>query len=297
MPTSRPLAILVLLVPLAFVSASCREVSCPEGQRAEGDRCVATTPQPETERDAATVDPCSACAGATPFCDASTGACFACRTDGDCPTRAAPVCDEATRACARCSTNDDCDRFDEVCDAESGRCVECTAETEEQVCRGFSCHPAHSRCTMNLLGQTGRCSPCEADSECIAGSRCVDFQRHGDAPVERVCLPVPSNGACADSPRSFLSPYGYPTTVTAASGGTLQVCTPPSTCGATLAYLQRRSCTIASDCSAVPFAAGCLSSEHRCSMWCKPPAGDTSEATFCSSGDVCTNILCQTAPP
>lgn len=291
LPSSRSSKLLVAAIALL---ASCREASCPDGQVALEGACY---PADLVEAAGGQVPVvCSpACGAAAPFCDYRNGTCFACRSDDDCTDHDAPVCDPDTRACAGCEDDDACESFDEVCDVARASCVECTLDTEALQCGNKTCNLASNDCTTTELHSVATCMSCVADHDCGPYMRCVDYRwRPGDA-TERVCLYEKAQGGCQTA-LGYRAPYVAPVSATAVDGSTVQVCAPPSTCFATLTYLEQKPCVSSADCDGTARASGaCIAG--RCAVWCartgnrEPYVSDP-----CLPSDFCDSTNCVDDP-
>ena len=134
------------------------------------------------------------CAAPTALCDPSTNECVACLMNPDCADDTMPICEAG--ACRACAADADCMDMTgtPVCDEPSGRCVECTVDSEETTCPApdnFACHPTELTCTGAERGSLGFCQACVSDSECgadaTATSRCVPMDFEG-SPHGTYCL-------------------------------------------------------------------------------------------------------------
>lgn len=215
---------LLLVIPLA---ACVETATCPEGTGfpplpggGRGDTCV---PVPDAQVDGGgqgdagpDASPCGVCSGTTPlcrtsdgkcvaclgnpdcgdtlFCDIEAGACVGCLGDGDC-SNPTPVC--RAGACAACTAHADCAARGDApsCDLSSGRCAACSPDTEETRCAGKACDPVTLECTGTDRGSVDTCEPCVADSECVAGHRCIELS-YAAGGGGFYCMPLVAAGGC-----------------------------------------------------------------------------------------------------
>lgn len=156
-----------------------------------------------------------------------------------------PLCHEETGQCVQCLTSDDCG--DQVCDPESLRCVDCTPETEEERCGTFSCSRLTQSCTTTPRGLRGTCDPCEADSECSTGRRCV-LHTFQDEDVGYFCFLDHEEGGCGDTV-PMRRPYRRVVPLSSIDGIDSTYCLPPSgtTCQG-LRDTQSKNCTESDEC-------------------------------------------------
>ena len=161
-----------------------------------GGACTGATPVCDT-----TTETCVACldnthcAAPTALCDTTSNECVACLGDSDCTADATmPICESG--ACRACAADADCTAMTAtpVCDEPSGRCVECTVDSEETTCPApdnFACHPTELTCTGAERGSLGFCEACVSDTECGATApavaRCVPMDFEG-SPHGTYCL-------------------------------------------------------------------------------------------------------------
>ena len=90
-----------------------------------------------------------ACAGATPFCDAtdaspSAGQCVACRANTECTSPGKAICDATSRTCRGCTADADCAGGPPKCDVPSGSCVTCL--TDADCGSGMACDTTSRAC-------------------------------------------------------------------------------------------------------------------------------------------------------
>lgn len=112
----------------------------------------------------------TACAGATPVCDAEREVCVQCNEDTDCTAAEAPVCETAAHACGPCTTDAQCDRFPEtpVCAVDSGTCEECNVDADCPTAEAPVCDTASHTCGGCMTDEQCARFPdtpvCDADS-------------------------------------------------------------------------------------------------------------------------------------
>lgn len=239
---------LVLMIATLGMITGCDRERCPEGMGYAPlpgggfeDEC-SPLPVDDAGPDASPPDagdagadagPCGmACTGATLVCDTGSGMCVGCLAETDC-TAPAGLCDPATNLCVACLGDGDCIAdpaipiceagacractadadcagmaASPVCDEPSGRCVECTVDSEATTCgppANRACHPTDLTCTGQERGTLGFCEACVSDSECIINAsgenRCVpmDFEgsSHGSYCLLDQSTLVPA-GPCPD---------------------------------------------------------------------------------------------------
>ena len=135
------------------------------------------------------------CEGPLGLCDTTNNACVACLGDTDCDEPTMPICDAG--ACRACTADTDCMDIAgaTVCDEPSGRCVECTVDSEETTCPApdnRACHPTDLTCTGAERGSLGFCNACVSDSECLTDAtstlRCVPMNFPSGTPHGTYCL-------------------------------------------------------------------------------------------------------------
>lgn len=156
-----------------------------------------------------------------------------------------PLCNEDSGQCVDCNTTDDCD--DGVCDLTAHRCVECTRETEEEQCGQFSCSSLTQTCTTTLRGNRDTCDPCEADSECITGRRCVLHTFAGDE-VGHFCFLEQGTVGCGNTVPER-RPYRRPVDLTSIDNVDATYCLPPvtTTCQG-IRDTQSKACDASDEC-------------------------------------------------
>jgi hypothetical protein len=110
-----------------------------------------------------------ACDATAPVCDPDEKICV-CNDDEECTDPALSRCNTTARECEACATNDDCEGIEgsrgplTICDDDT--CVECTVETETDLCGAVACNPMTKECTGAEIGSLNVCDECVADSEC-----------------------------------------------------------------------------------------------------------------------------------
>lgn len=120
------------------------------------------------------------CPAEAPRC--AGGSCTACRTDGDCTSRLdTPACDADSGKCVQCTQvhPDLCSVEDAVCKAETNTCVECASDPD--------CGEEAPHC-----GADNRCSACEDHEDC---------ERFGKVCSSGVCVqctPATEQQQCSD---------------------------------------------------------------------------------------------------
>src|SRR5690606_25034541 len=189
------------------------------------------------------------CSDDAPHCDRSGDepACVECRSSDDCTSDERPVCVGGT--CVPCTSDAQCaDRSDTPdCNEETGRCVACTPETEVERCGAFSCSRITHTCTGTRRGHQDTCDPCEADSECISGRRCVLHTFMG-TDVGYFCFLDATDGGCGDTDPTR-RPYRTRRELTSIDGVRSTYCMPPATTTCQgIGDTQGRACTTDSDC-------------------------------------------------
>ncbi|TXD35155.1 hypothetical protein FRC98_16930 [Lujinxingia vulgaris] len=122
-------------------------------------------------------------------CDGPPGTCVECLDHTHCTDPLAPVCNRGS--CAGCASNQDCADVDgkNVCDLESGTCVECQLDQAE-ACGTFSCDPQTGACTDTSLGSRTSCESCRSDAECASDHVCVAMNFQGSPRNSAYCLRV-----------------------------------------------------------------------------------------------------------
>ena len=147
----------------------------------------------------------SACAGATPTCDVSTGTCATCNGDKGsgatraCQTGAAPAC-LATGVCAACSATNAtaCNGNTPTCDTATNTCAACNGDNlggTTQPC------PTAANPYCNLAGgSAGSCGKCQNDLDCGLGHTGPTCNSAGACAAicttDAMCAP---NGWCPDT--------------------------------------------------------------------------------------------------
>jgi hypothetical protein len=204
--------------------------------------------------------PCpQGCSGNTPVCETSTNTCVqclvktdctgnqvcssdhtcvACNENADCTDPTLARCDTTAHACVSCTMDGQCTRFSAtpVCDEGKGKCVFCTADTEQAQCGSKSCKTSTGTCTSHVRGTLLACEACEGDHDCGGGMACVE-QKWGSGPsvsLGTFCFPdkTGSGGACADSSHTLLRPYSQSVIATSVDGVASTYCEPITSCQA-----------------------------------------------------------------
>lgn len=161
------------------------------------------------------------------LCDTESNKCVQCLENADCIETDASLCDAGT--CSSCTQDDDCTHLSDtpVCDEVSGTCVECTSDTEEELCGEFSCSSLTHTCTTTTRGLLGTCEACEADSECATDRKCIMDQFEG-ADVGYFCFLEQGTTGCGDM-ISARRPYRTIVETTSLDGTEPQnFCLPPN---------------------------------------------------------------------
>lgn len=150
-------------------------------------------------------------------------ACRQCDVNTDCGSSATPRCDLASSTCAACTADADCTRFGAtpVCDEGRGVCVQCTGDTESTQCGMNSCRRSDGTCTDQRVGQLDSCDSCEADSECVAGQRCVRHVFSGTDTGTFCFADAALVGGCVSAP------FSQPVPLTSIDGTAATFCLPP----------------------------------------------------------------------
>jgi hypothetical protein len=99
-----------------------------------------------------------------------------------------------------------------------------------------------------MRGSRVTCRSCEADSECVAGDRCVR-QVFAGVDLGGFCF-LDAAGGCGNTV-SALRPYSTPTELTSVDGVTASYCMPPTTTTcAGIRDARSIPCTTSADCGA-----------------------------------------------
>lgn len=155
---------------------SCVESQCPDGTVKSEGRCV--EPEIDAGPDAPTTLTCAAtCAGATPVCDTTTGACVGCLSNTDC-SGATPACSPQSKMCVACVGDTDCSGATPACSATTATCVPCTEDKH--------CGSATPACNKN----TATCVACTSDAHCAADGKVCDEP-------SAMCVGCTANTECA----------------------------------------------------------------------------------------------------
>jgi hypothetical protein len=142
-----------------------------------------------------------------------------------------------------------------VCNETSATCVACTADTESARCGAFSCRQSDGTCTTTTRATLDTCDPCEADSECATGRRCVEHVFMGTS-TGSFCFLDASTGGCGDTDGTR-RPYRTRTMLTSVDGVTATYCMPPvSTTCTGIRDTQSKSCTTSEMCGEDSLADG-----------------------------------------
>lgn len=284
-----------LAVLAASLLAGCPSPQCPTGDVAVQGSCYPAEAVAEVDGGVPILcDP--ACTGDL-HCDHASGTCVSCAVDAHCTQLTEPSCDPSTHICTGCAGDSDCARFDATpfCDTVRGVCAACTPENEIEVCGDGVCDVITGRCTNYMRRSAGPCDPCHADSECGDSMRCVLYSFFGHEP-EHVCLFDRDHVNCAASATSPIAPYVEPGAGTTLRGESVNVCEPPSSCGALFDYASGTACQFASDCAGPPGASFCPASGQArpnvCTMFC---AKTSSGYAGCLGTDVCNGLYCEPA--
>lgn len=280
--------------------------ACGAGRRWDGSMCVALDGGLDGGSDGGSdAGPCGVCSGATPLCDAATGACVACLEASDCaaPDRAcvegacvgcddaadcseasASRCDGASNACAGCLSDADCTHLTgtPVCDEASATCAACTPDTEASACGPDSCDPATLTCTDTPRASVLSCGACRSDSECRnPNERCVPMRFGGMDREGGYCLRELDAGC--------MRPFGTPTEARESlSGAPAEVYCgldeATTTCEALGALLDGTDCSADEDCGAAGLMDGRCETvnfvANRCTYSCIAASG-------CPEGFMC----------
>lgn len=132
------------------------------------------------------------CDGSRKLCH--NGSCVECTRNEHCQMTEASVCDTNTNTCVGCSEVGDCTHLPDTpaCDAESQRCVECTAE-RGAVCGNHVCRtvPGEGQftCVNSLTKSAGICRSCLSDAHCPNNSACV-LEVYQGQETGYYCLPI-----------------------------------------------------------------------------------------------------------
>ncbi len=288
--------------------AGCPEIAtCAEGE-VRDNAIRACVPASDAARDADGAEPADAgpcgvvCSGDTPYCNETLGACVACLDSSHCTTPGAlacrddGVCVECTlplhcelpersrceaSSCVACAGTEDCEHLGltPVCDTARMRCVQCTGATEAEYCNAFSCRRSDGTCTSTPRDSRNVCQPCEADSECMTGQRCV-VDSIGGVEVGSFCFYDQAVGGCGDSVAAR-RPYSTPTPLDSVDAVGAVYCMPPSstTCAGIFAT-RSVACSVDTQCGVADVADGYCPTPL-CSYLC---TGDVD----CPSGLVCS---------
>ena len=100
-----------------------------------------------------------------------------CEGDNDCESlENTPYCNTNRHVCVECEESNDCEEF-EVCDQETGRCVnDCTkGECNSGFCEDGICKQCRNMgdCDNGLACINNQCVTCESESDC-EGKHCID---------------------------------------------------------------------------------------------------------------------------
>ncbi len=211
------------------------------------------------------------CTAPKGVCDEDAKKCVGCLVDDDCKEGGATLCDAASKTCVEClaatdctdvtkaacldgecsscAQDADCARLSEtpVCDEPSGSCVACTKDKEEELCGEFSCSSLTHTCTETKRGIRDVCDPCESDSECATGRRCVQ-QVFGSTEVGHFCFFDQAQGGCGDTVPAR-KPYRTKLEATSIDEVPGTFCLPPtSTTCQGIRDTQSKTCSQDTDC-------------------------------------------------
>jgi hypothetical protein len=215
-------------------------------------------------------DPNANCSGATPVCNAQTGACVACGADfgsglaAACPTPSAPACRTSGPLAGRCTacsgTNfAQCTGATPACAVATGTCVACNGDFGSGATAACPTAGAPACQTAGLLA--GRCTACSTSN----ASLCTGTTPTCDA----------ATGACAGCTGDFDTATARPCAVSnpycTLAGGSA------GTCG---------KCTTNTDCGVGHAGPFCNTASGACGASCNDD-GDCQPTEWCSSG-VCT---------
>ena len=165
-------------------------------------------------------------------------ACVACLSSADCTDPAAARC--AAGLCDTCNADADCAHLSATprCEATSGRCVECTPDTEARSCANAELpgEPKHTTCIDFTCSDTqprsrNTCQSCNADNECKDGFFCVPMSFNSES-LGNFCLRLltPAAPGCASSERPFNFGLTNLTSVDGTNGNFCGPETPATTC-------------------------------------------------------------------
>jgi hypothetical protein len=128
------------------------------------------------------------CGGALPYC--VEGRCAACRASAECQG-GTPICSPG-HACVSCALADGgCPASAPACEADSGRCVECTSNTDCPLAARPICD-----------GASNTCAPCGSDDQCAdtgPGVCMAHLDGHCAADTETVYVGATNLATCSDS--------------------------------------------------------------------------------------------------
>ncbi len=201
---------------------------------------------PEAECVECTAAEDDACTDTTPHCDTDSNSCVACTENSHCLEISAAHCDaDSDNTCIGCTEDADCARFVDtpVCDEPAGMCVECTLDTEAAECGAKACRLSDGTCTETDRNSVFPCRECEADSECVSGTYCVD---QGG----QYCF-WDAGAGCADT-LGPIRPYSTTSsTLTSIDGYESTFCLPPASvsCAAIVSAETDTICSAFTDCS------------------------------------------------
>lgn len=240
------------------------------------------------------------CGGSRPLCDTSAGTCGECVDDGDCAlgvcgagecvecvtnedcTGSEPRCNTTTNRCEGCASAADCGGSTPICDAVSGACGVCTADTEASVCGGNTCDVTTLTCTTTPVGSVPSCGECVADSDCSQAqgtARCVETQYMGASDGYHCLLEAPG---CM---RPFSSTVDG-TSISGAAEATYCTVNPElATCGALEALRADTACSAgATECGAAGAVCAQVEAQaNRCTYGCST-AGNCPGVLTCNAG-------------
>jgi hypothetical protein len=212
----------------------------------------------------------AACMSAGAVCKSGGTTCVACNTNAECTSASASRCEG--NACTACEADMDCTQVSGKPVCNGGTCVACTPSTEASRCGETACDPDTLTCTSTKRGSLATCVACRADSECLAGRKCVQVPFMG-ADSGFFCMQELSGGC--------VNPYRIQLSATSKSGvGSAQYCahnTDVTSCKGIVSLTSDKSCTGATE------QADCGPGAR-----CETVGGIANRCTYaCSSDAVC----------
>lgn len=174
-----------------------------------------------------------------------------------------------------------------VCNAEVGRCTECSATSHDE-CGAATTVCDVGRGTCTAFG-SAICSPCNVNADCATGMMCVT--RVAPEANERVCLPACGTGATCTSPGfacgtdNTCVPFIAASCTAYRAGVAHQLCTADTDCpqlGATIDNgLISASGTTHGMCFEDTTTPGAMTCHIRCGLPGDCPTGQTCTANWC----------------